>query len=422
METGSTTALLAEANRPAPGGYGVPMTLKNLASAVALAFATFSLHACSGQAAEEQKAPPPAPVTVATPIVQEVVDWDDFVGRFEAVQSVEVKPRASGYLQAVHFRDGDYVRQGQLLFTIDARPTQAALDQARAQLARAQAGMVNARTELARSRTLAASQAASVEEVEQRTAAVRVAQADIAAAEAAVRAQQLNVGFTRVLAPISGRVSERRVDAGNSVTADQTVLTTIVSTNPLHFAFEGSEALLLKYQRQGAGARIGTPIRIRLQDEATYSHAGTLDFVDTSVTAGAGTVRARAAIQNPDGFLRPGMFGHARLSASQPYRAMLVPDAAIVTDAARRVVYLVAPDGTVIARPVELGPLMGSLRVIRSGLRPNERVIINGIQRARPGQKVQPRPGRITPPSGPEPTAPTPAAAPSSVALPVNGR
>ena len=394
------------------------MTFKILASAAALVLATSTLGACYG-AAEEQKAPPTMPVTVAAPLVQEVVDWDDFVGRFEPVQSVEVKPRASGYLQSVNFRDGDYVRAGQLLFTIDARPTQAALDQARAQLARAQAGMVNARTELARSRTLAASQAASTEEVEQRTAAVRVAQADIAAAQAAVRAQQLNVGFTRVLAPISGRVSERRVDAGNAVTADQTVLTTIVSTNPLHFAFEGSEALLLKYQRQGAGARVGTPIRIRLQDEAVHSHAGTLDFIDTSVTAGSGTVRARAIIPNPDGFLRPGMFGHARLSASRPYRAMLVPDSAIVTDAARRVVYLVAQDGTVIARPVVLGPLTGSLRVIRSGLRPTDRVIINGIQRARPGQKVQPRPGRIAPATGPEPAPVSTGSAPSSIATPV---
>ncbi|HEX8381600.1 MAG TPA: efflux RND transporter periplasmic adaptor subunit, partial [Allosphingosinicella sp.] len=315
--------------------------------------------------AEGQAGPPPAmPVTVAAPLVQEVVDWDDFVGRFEAIQSVEVKPRATGFLQAVHFQDGQFVRQGQLLFTIDPRQSQAALAQAQAQLAR--------------SRALAAQQAASTEEVEQRQAAVRAGEADIAAARAAIRSQQLNVGFTRVTAPISGRVSERRVDPGNSVSADQTVLTTIVSTSPLHFAFEGSEALLLKYQRQNSGARAGTPIRIRLQDEATYVHAGRLDFVDTVVNTGAGTVRARAVVANPAGFLKPGMFGHARLASSQPYRAMLVPDTAIVTDAARRVVYVAGPQGLVLARPVVLGPLLGNLRVVRSGITPQDRVIING--------------------------------------------
>lgn len=378
-----------------------------------------SLAACGG-GAEEPAGPPPAmPVTVSAPIAQEVVDWDDFVGRFEAVQSVEVKPRATGYLQSVHFQDGQFVRAGQLLFTIDPRQSQAALAQAQAQLARAQATLANARTELARSRTLAAQQAASTEEVEQRQAALRAGEADVAAARAAIRSQQLSVGFTRVTAPISGQISERLVDSGNSVTADQTVLTRIVSTNPLHFAFEGSEALLLKYQRQGGGGRSGSPVRIRLQDEADYVHAGTLDFVDNVINTGAGTVRARAVVANSGGFLKPGMFGHMRLSASQPYRALLVPDTAIVTDAARRVVYAVAKDGTVIARPVELGPLVGNLRVIRSGLAPGERVIIDGVQRARPGQKVVPKAGRIPVATGPEPSAGPAPSTPSSTAIPV---
>jgi RND family efflux transporter MFP subunit len=382
-------------------------------------FLVLSLAGC-GAKAEEKSGPPAAmPVTVATPVVQEVEDWDDFVGRFEAVQNVEVKPRATGYLQAVHFQDGQFVRAGQLLFTIDARPTQAALAQAQAQLARAQATLANARTELARSRALAAQKAASTEEVEQRQAGVRTGEADVAAANAAIRAQQLNVGFTRVTAPISGQISQRLVDAGNSVTADQTVLTTIVSTNPLHFTFEGSEALLLKYQRQPGGARSGTPVRIRLQDETTYVHAGTLDFVDPVVNSQAGTVRARALVPNTGGFLKPGMFGHMRLAASQRYQALLVPDTAVVTDAARRVLYLVDKNGTVIARPVELGPLVGSLRVIRSGIASNERVIINGLQRARPGQKVQPKLGRIAASGGPEPAPPPQSLTPSSIATPV---
>jgi RND family efflux transporter MFP subunit len=320
----------------------------------------------------------------------------------------------------VSFRDGQFVRAGQTLFTVDARPAQAALDQSRAQLARAEATLVNARTELARSQTLAASRAASREEVEARQAAVRAGVADVNAARAGVRAQQLTVGFTRVVAPISGRVSERLVDVGNSVTADQTILTRIVSTDPIHFAFQGSEALLLKYHRQNAGATNGTAVRVRLQDEATYSHAGTLDFVDPVLDTGAGTVRARAIVQNPDGLLRPGMFGHMRLAGSQPYRAMLIPDTAVVTDAARRVVYVVGPDGTVIARPVGLGPLTGNLRVVRSGIGPRESVIIDGIQRARPGQKVQPKAGRVPPLGAPEAANDASAyAPPASTATPV---
>ena len=394
------------------------MNIKSLAAAAASILLLVSGCSSAGESAP----PPPTPqVTVAAPIVQTVVDWDDYVGRFEAIQSVQVMPRVTGYLQTVNFRDGQFVQAGQTLFTVDARPAQAQLDQARAALARAEATLVNARTELARSQTLARQQAASREEVEQRNAAVRAGVADVNAARAAVRAQQLTVGFTRVVAPISGRVSERLVDPGNSVTADQTVLTTIVSTSPIHFAFEGSEALLLKYQRQNAGAETGTPVRIRLQDEATYSHAGTLDFVDTAIDTSAGTVRARAVVQNPDGFLRPGMFGHMRLAGSAPYRAMLIPDTAVVTDAARKVVYLVDKTGTLIARPVELGPLTGNLRVVRSGLAPGERIVIGGLQRAMPGQKVQARPGRIPPPAAPEAGAAAARnlAPPSSTAAPV---
>ena len=375
------------------------------------------LAGCSG-GAESQGAPPPAEVTVATPFLGEVLDWDDFVGRFEAPENVDVKPRVSGYLIRNHFRDGQYVRRGQLLFTIDARPAQAQVDQARAQLVRAQAQAVNARTELARSQKLAAQRAASVEEVEQRQAALRSAVADVTAASAALRARQLDIGFTRVVAPISGQVSQRLVDPGNAVTADQTVLTTVVSTNPLHFSFDGSEALLLRFQRQDS-SRLGSTVRIKLQDEAQYVHAGRLDFVDNSLNAGSGTIRGRAVVPNPDGFLKPGMMGRLRLASSAPYRALMVPDTAIATDAARRVVYVVDGKNVVSVRPVQLGPLNGSLRVIRSGLAPQDQVVIGGIQRAMPGQKVKPKKGRITPPTTSEPEGPTPQAPPPSVATSV---
>lgn len=389
-----------------------PAGLRSMVTMLALA----ALAACGG---EPQQAPPPPPVTVATPLVREVADWDDYVGRFEAVESVEVKPRVSGYLQRVHFRDGDFVRAGQLLFTIDQRPAQALLDQARAQLARAEATLVNARTELARSRALANERAASTEEVEQRQAAARAGEAEVAAARANVRAQSLTLGFTSVTAPISGRLSQRRVDPGNAVTADETVLTTIVSTDPLHFAFDGSEALLLRYQRQGGG-RAGSPVRIRLQDEASYSHAGRLDFIDNAIDPASGTIRARAVVPNPDGFLRAGMMAHLRLSATPPYRALLVPDTAITTDGTRRLVQVVDREGNVTGKPVVLGPLVGNLRVIRSGLNPRDRVVINGLQRIMPGQKVSPRNGRIQPPSATEPAGGAPPQpAPASIATPV---
>lgn len=386
--------------------------IRILAASAAL---SLLLSGCS--AAVTPPAPPTPQVVVALPLVQQLVDWDEYVGRFEAVQSVEVKPRVTGYLEGVGFRDGQFVRKGQTLFTVDARASQAALDQTRAQLARADATLVNARTELARSQTLARSQAASTEEVEQRQAAVRAGLADVNAGRAAVRAQALTVGFSRVRAPISGRISARLVDVGNSVTADQTVLTTIVSIDPIHFAFEGSEALLLKYLRQNAGAATGTAVQVRLQDEADYRHSGRLDFVDNAVNTGAGTIRARAILPNPGGFLRPGMFGHMRLAGSQPYQALLVPDTAIVTDAARRIVYVVDAAGIVVARPVVLGPVSGGLRVIRSGIDRRERIVITGIQRARPGQKVQAKPGRIQAPAAGTASAPD-YAPPASTALP----
>jgi len=391
------------------------MIMKKL---IAIGAATLVLAGCSGGA--ETAAPPPPPVTVAAPVTRNVVDWDEYVGRFEAVQSVEVRPRATGYLSAVHFRDGQYVTKGQLLFTVDARPAQAAQAQARAQLAQAQAAYANAKTELARTQTLAAARAASQEELEARQATLRSGAAQVAAAQAALQARALDVGFTRVTAPISGRISYRRVDPGNSVTADQTVLTTIVSTDPLYFTFQGSEALLLKYQRSGAGGQ-GTPVRVRLADEGEYKHAGKLDFVDNAIDAGSGTIRARAIIANGDGFLKPGMFGNLRLEASKAYPALLVPDTAIIADASRRIVYVVGKDGTVEARPVEVGPLMDGLRVIRSGVTRNDRVVIGGIQRARPGQKVTPQAGKIEPGKAEDGSAAA-APPPSAVAQPADGR
>ena len=371
--------------------------MRTVKIAVASVLMSAALYGCSKGG--EAPAPQAPPVTVATPLSQQVMDWDEFTGRFEAPRSVDVRARVGGYIQSVHFKDGDFVRQGQLLFTLDPRPAQAALASAQAQLAQAQAQLTLARTEFARSEGLLASQAVSQAEVDSKRGAVAQAQAAVSAANAAIRARQLDVEFTRVTAPISGRASDRRVDPGNLVSGGSSagdILTTLVSSSPIYFVFDGSEAMVLKYQRD---ARAGgpAPIRIRLQDEAAFTHAGTLDFTDNAIDASSGTIRLRAVVANADGFLKPGMFGHAQLSGSGGYQAMLVPDAAIVTDGPRKVVYVVGKDGAVTAKPVVLGPLANGLRVVRNGLTPDDRVIINGLQRARPGEKVTAQNGTIKP-------------------------
>jgi RND family efflux transporter MFP subunit len=388
----------------------------------AAAAAALLLGACGGPQAPQ--APPPPPVTVAAPLQERVVDWDDFVGRFEAPQRVEVRARTGGYLAGVHFRDGQTVRRGQLLFTLDPRPAQALLAAARAQLAQAEASRGLARTELARSQALLAATAISREEFEARTAAVAQADAAVQAAQAAVRARSLDVEFTRVTAPISGAISERRVDVGNLIAGGSSagdVLTTIVSTSPIHFSFEASEAVMLKYRRGGAGSG---RVQVRLQDEPDYRWSGTLDFTDALIDDASGAVRMRAVIANPSGLLRPGMFGHARLQGSGAYDAFLIPDTAVIADGPRRVVYVVDATNTVTPKPVEVGPLSGGLRVIRSGLAAGDKVVIDGIQRAMPGSKISPVQGRVTrqaPAAAAAPAAPTITAPPASIATPANG-
>jgi RND family efflux transporter MFP subunit len=342
--------------------------------------------------------PPPAPpplVTVATPLRMNVIDWDDFVGQFVAVDSVDIRPRVSGYLVSVGFKDGDYVRQGQRLFTIDARPYQAALDQAKAQEDRAQAALINAKAQAARGQTLLAARAISQQAYDALVAAQGQAAADLAAAQATVRANALTLSFTDVTAPISGRISDRRVAPGNLVTADTTILTNIVNLDPIRFAFTGSEALYLKYQRENAAGtrassrRAPNPVEIRLQDEPTYRWKGHMDFVDNAMDTGSGTIRGRAVVPNPDHFLTPGMFGHMRLLASGAYPALLIPDRAMATDQERQVVYVVDAAGVAHMRAVDPGPLTDGLRVVRSGLDPNDRVIIDGVQRAQAGKPVR---------------------------------
>ena len=345
-------------------------------------------------------APPPPTVTISTPLVRPITEWDEYVGRFEASKSVEVRPRVSGAVTAVHFTDGAIVRKGQLLFTIDPRPFTAALAEARAGLASARSDVALARANLDRANRLVADEAVSKSDIDQLNARMRAANAALAAAEARVRARALDVEFTRVRAPIRGRVSDRRIDPGNLVAGGDTngtLLTTINALDPIYFTFDGSEALFLKTKRAQAAGEAESPVEIKLQDEAEYRWDGRLDFTDNALDPRSGTIRGRAVLRNADMFLTPGMFGNMRLSSGGARPALLVPDAAVQTDQARKTLLTVGRDGTVAAKAVQLGPVVDGLRVVRSGLAANDRVVISGTQMAMPGTKVQVRAGRIAP-------------------------
>lgn len=362
-----------------------------------LTLGMLALTACTDSEDSQDQAAGAAPptVTVSTPLQREVTDWDDYVGRFEAVQRVEVRPRVTGYLVEVGFEDGAEVEQGDLLFRIDPRPFEAALSAAQSRLNGARTRLENATTELERGTGLRDIDAVSQEEFDTLNAAVQTAQSDVDAAQAAVETAELELEFTSVSAPMSGRLSSRRVDVGNVVRADDSLMTTIVSIDPIHFEFEASESLYLRYLRDNRGNLLGSPVRIRLQGESTHGWQGQLDFIDNSINTSAGTIQGRAVVDNPDGFLSPGMFGHMQLQASAPYQGLLLPDTAISTRGAQRIVNVVDDDNVVSSRGIELGPMDGGLRVIRSGLEADDRVVINGLQRAMPGSPVTPQAGNI---------------------------
>jgi RND family efflux transporter MFP subunit len=301
----------------------------------------------------------------------------------------------SGAIQSVHFTDGDVVREGQLLFVIDPRPYAAELARAKAAVAGAKAELANADAELKRAESLVTDKLLSQAQLELQAAGQLKAAADLAAAEAAVQAEELNLSFTRVTAPLAGRASYRRLAPGNLVGANTTVLTTIVSEDPIRFLFDAPEAALLKYKREADGAR-ERPVEIRLQDETEYRWKGHVDFLDNAVDRNSGTIRLRAVVANPDGFISPGMFGQLRLYATSPFEALLVPDQAIVTDQTRQIVYVVDAEGVVGQRVVQPGRLIEGLRVIVEGLTPEDRVVISGVQRARPGRKVAAIEGVVT--------------------------
>jgi len=367
------------------------------------------LSAC-GEGGPKQAAPPPPTVTVAKPAKQTVNDYDEYVGRFIAVDSVEIRARVSGYLEKVLFKDGQIVKQGELLFTIDRRPFEAALAQARANLAQARANLAFATSDLARASQLVRDRTITEQTFDQRTQAKSVAEASVAAQEAAVRQAELDIQFTELKAPVTGRIGDRRVSEGNLVTGgtggNTTLLATIVSIDPIRFEFTFDEASFLRYERLGNAGKDrgpGIDVAVKLIDESDFAHPGKMDFVDNVIDRTSGTIRGRAALANANGVFTPGMFGRVRVPGSAPYEALLVPDTAIGSEQVRKFVLVVDNENVARTKYVTLGQLVGDLRVIKEGVSADDRVIVNGLMRARPGQKVTPQEQGTPPaPAGPQ--------------------
>ncbi|MEP6837935.1 MAG: efflux RND transporter periplasmic adaptor subunit [Bradyrhizobium sp.] len=368
-----------------------------------------ALSGCSDKPPPPAAAAPP-PVTVAQPVKRTITDWDEFTGRFDAVEDVQVRARVGGFVNSVEFRDGAIVHAGDLLYVIDSRPFEAVAEQADGQLADARAKAELAKRELDRALTLNQTQAVSDSIVDQRRQTLQAAHAAEMQAEGALKAARLNIEFTHVMAPITGRVSRHLVTPGNLVQGSDsgsTLLTSIVSLDPIYIYFDADEAT---YQRNSKlwfeGKRPSSrdtpnPVQVTLTGETKPSHDGTMDFIDNRIDNSTGTLRSRAVIPNKDLSILPGQFGRVRLIGSSPYEALMLPDSAVATDQSRKIVFVVKEDDTVEARPVVLGPLDEGLRVIREGLKPEDRVIVDGLQRARVGAKVTPQTAKA--PAGTKP-------------------
>ncbi len=376
----------------------------------ALAAAYLTIAILAGCSKGESTPTPPAPptVSVATPLVKEITEWDGYTGRLQAVQSVEVRARVGGYLESVHFKDGSIVKRGDLLFTIDRRPYQAALDEANARLARARAQLNLAKMDLARAQNLFEQNAISEEELDQRTQGRRSVAAEVQAAEAAVRRAELDLNWTEVRAPISGRIGRELVTKGNLISggsAGATLLTKIVSLDPIYLYFTADELALLRYIRlDQAGERVSSrtaenPVRLQLADENGYPHVGHMNFVDNEIDEATGTIQGRAIFRNPGMALTPGMFARILLKGRGPYETLLIPDAAVGADQATRFVYIVDENNVAKRRDVVLGRWVDDrLRVVEDGLKPGDRIVTEGLQFVQADSPVRPEPQKIRDP------------------------
>jgi membrane fusion protein, multidrug efflux system len=363
-----------------------------------------ALASC-GEKPQQQAAAAPPPVTVAQPVKRTVTDWDEFTGRFEAIEEVQVRARVGGFVTNVEFKDGDMVHAGDLLYIIDPRPFEAVAAQADGQLADARAKTELAKRELDRGLSLVQTSAVSEQVVDQRRQALQAAHAAETVAEGVQKAAKLNVEFTHVMAPIDGRVSRHLVSIGNLVAGSDngasTLLTSIVSMDPIYIYFDVDEATYIRNSKlwfegkRPSSRETANPVQVTLTGETKPSHEGKMDFIDNRLDVSTGTLRSRAIIPNKDLSILPGQFGRVRIIGSSPYEALLLPDSAIATDQSRKIVFVVKDDDTVEARPVMLGPLDNGLRVIREGLKAEDKVIVDGLQRARVGAKVAPKVSQI---------------------------
>jgi len=351
---------------------------------------------------------PPPPVSVSVPLQREVTEWLEYTGQFAAVDYVEVRPRVSGYLTELHFTDGQIVNKGDLLLVIDPRPFEIELQQAEAQRDSANASLEFATRDVSRGAALRQNDVLAASTYEQRVQQMKTAEAALQMANAAIRQAKLDLEFSHITAPNSGRIGAHQVSVGNLVvgganSTTSTLLATIVSVDPVWFNFDMSERDFLVYQRAISEGRLRSPgdagaiAQVKLDDESDWKRAGRIDFVDNQIDRGSGTIRVRASFPNRDLFITPGQFGRLRLPASAPHPSLLLPDAAVTTDQSRKVVMTVSADGTVVPKVVQTGPLFDGLRVIRSGIDPTDSVVIDGLLRARPGGKVTPQPGVIRP-------------------------
>lgn len=373
---------------------GVLKLVLFLAGLVALAVL---LAGCTSSAQSRPQGPPQ--VSVAEVSCQQLRETDEFTGRLEAVNTVEVRPRVSGYLESVNFREGTIVRQGALLFQIDARPFQAEVDRLKGELAQAKAALARAQSDFQRAERLHNNNGMSAEEYDRRASARGESEARIASTEGALRGAELNLEFTRITAPITGRVGRAEVTKGNLVgsgPAQVKPLTTLVSLDPIYTYFDADEQTFLKYARESAHTKnansheLQSKVLLGLADEEGFPHTGHLDFVDNQVSSSTGTIRVRATFANKDLALTPGLFARVKLEGSGTYHGCLAKDEAIATDLNQKYVLVVAEKNTLQYRPVTLGPIVDGLRVIREGLREGDLVVVNGLQRVRPGIPVSP--------------------------------